>query len=40
MKFCESGFMTNGSLKLEYYGLWAKYLSKYLSTYKEQGVNL
>lgn len=40
MKSGETAPMTNGSLKREYYGLWAKYLSKYVSAYKDQGINL
>lgn len=40
MKAHETGIMTNGSLKPEHYGLWAKYLSKYLSAYKKEGINI
>lgn len=40
MKAGETAPMTNGSLKREYYALWAKYLSKYISAYKAQGINL
>jgi len=40
MKTGETAEMTNGSLLPEYYGLWAKYLSKYVSAYKKHGINL
>ncbi|WP_179352602.1 glycoside hydrolase family 30 protein [Winogradskyella vidalii] len=40
MKTGETAEMTNGSLKPEYYGLWAKYISKYVTAYKEQGITL
>ncbi|MBT8191662.1 MAG: hypothetical protein KJO29_14620 [Bacteroidia bacterium] len=40
MKTGETAEMTNGSLLPEYYGLWAKYLSKYVSAYKEKGINV
>lgn len=40
MKTGETAEMTNGTLLPKYYGLWAKYLSKYVSAYKEQGVEL
>lgn len=40
MKTGETSEMTNGSLLPQYYGLWAKYLSKYVSAYAEQGINL
>lgn len=40
MKSGETAEMTNGSLMAKYYGLWATYLSKYVSAYKEQGINL
>lgn len=40
MKAGETATMTNGSLLPEYYGLWAEYLSMYVSAYKEQGINL
>ena len=40
MKSGETAEMTNGSLLPEYYGTWAKYLSKYVSAYKEQGIEL
>ncbi|WP_276391783.1 glycoside hydrolase family 30 protein [Eudoraea chungangensis] len=40
MKSGETATMTNGSLLPEYYGLWANYLSKYVSAYAEKGINL
>jgi glucosylceramidase len=40
MKAGETALMTNGSLLPEYYGLWAQYLSKYVSAYAEQGIKL
>jgi glucosylceramidase len=40
MKTGETSLMTNGTLQPKYYGLWAKYISKYVSAYKEQGINL
>ncbi|SNR85904.1 glycoside hydrolase family 30 protein [Dokdonia pacifica] len=40
MKAGETAEMTNGSLLPEYYGIWAEYLSKYVSDYKAQGINL
>lgn len=40
MKSGETAKMTNGSLRPAYYGLWAKYLSRYVSAYKEQGIEL
>ncbi len=40
MKTGETSEMTNGTLLPEYYGLWAKYLSKYVSAYAEQGIEL
>lgn len=40
MKTGETKEMTNGTLLPKYYGLWAKYLSKYVSAYAEQGINL
>lgn len=40
MKADETAEMTNGSLLPKYYGVWAKYLSKYVSAYKEQGINI
>lgn len=40
MKTGETGEMTNGTLLPEYYGLWAKYLSKYISAYKKEGIEL
>ena len=40
MKSDETDEMTNGSLMPKYYGLWATYLSKYISAYKDQGIKL
>lgn len=40
MKSGETGKMTNGSLMPKYYGLWATYLSKYVSAYKDHGIHL
>ena len=40
MKTGETSKMTNGTLQPKYYGVWAKYLSKYVSAYKDQGINL
>ncbi len=40
MKAGETAKMTNGSLLPEYYGLWAEYMSKYVTAYKEQGITL
>ncbi|MCB4799821.1 glycoside hydrolase family 30 protein [Neotamlana laminarinivorans] len=40
MKTNETSEMTNGFLKPEYYSVWAKYLSKYISEYKKQGINI
>jgi glucosylceramidase len=40
MKTGETSEMTNGTLLPEYYGLWAQYLSKFVSAYAEQGINL
>ncbi|MEP5255111.1 MAG: glycoside hydrolase family 30 protein [Winogradskyella arenosi] len=40
MKTGETAEMTNGTLRPEYYGLWAEYLSKYITAYKEQGITL
>jgi len=40
MKTGETAKMTNGTLQPKYYGLWAKYLSKYVSAYKEKGITL
>lgn len=40
MKSGETAEMTNGSLMPKYYGIWAEYLSKYVSAYKEQGIEL
>ena len=40
MKENETAEMTNGSLSRKYYGIWAAYLSKYISAYKEQGISI
>lgn len=40
MKTDETSEMTNGTLLPKYYGLWAEYLSKYVSAYAEQGINM
>ena len=40
MKKGETSEMTNGTLLPQYYGLWAKYLSKYISAYAEQGIDI
>ncbi|WP_111708556.1 glycoside hydrolase family 30 protein [Lutibacter citreus] len=40
MKSGETSEMTNGTLLPKYYGVWAKYLSKYVSAYAEQGIDL
>lgn len=40
MKTGETSKMTNGTLRPKYYGLWAKYLSKYVSAYAKQGINI
>lgn len=40
MKSGETAKMTNGSLLPKYYGTWAKYLSKYLSAYADEGIPL
>ncbi|MDC0177355.1 hypothetical protein OAJ14_04305 [Polaribacter sp.] len=40
MKTGETSKMTNGTLQPKYYGLWAKYLSKFVSAYAEQGIDL
>jgi glucosylceramidase len=40
MKTGETSEMTNGSLLPEYYSVWAKYLSKYISAYADQGIKL
>ena len=40
MKSGETAPMTNGSLRPEYYGVWAKYLSKYVSAYAQQGIDI
>ena len=40
MKTGESAEMTNGSLLPEYYGVWARYLSMYITAYAELGIEL
>ncbi|OIQ27078.1 MAG: hypothetical protein BM564_13455 [Bacteroidetes bacterium MedPE-SWsnd-G2] len=40
MKAGETAEMTNGSLMPKYYGIWAEYISKYVSAYKEKGIDL
>ncbi|MGB5420265.1 glycoside hydrolase family 30 protein, partial [Algibacter sp.] len=40
MKTGETSEMTNGTLQPKYYGVWAKYISMYVSAYKAQGINL
>jgi glucosylceramidase len=40
MKTGETAKMTNGTLMPKYYGLWAEYLSKYVTAYAEKGINL
>ncbi|MCL7753972.1 glycoside hydrolase family 30 protein [Polaribacter sp. Z022] len=40
MKTGETKEMTNGSLLPKYYPVWAKYLSKYVSAYQKQGINI
>jgi glucosylceramidase len=40
MKTGETSEMTNGTLMPKYYGLWAKYLSYFVSAYAEQGIYL
>lgn len=40
MKEGETATMTNGFLVKKYYGVWAKYLSKYVSAYKEKGISI
>jgi len=40
MKTRETSEMTNGTLLPKYYGLWAEYLSKYVTAYKQEGINL
>ncbi|MFK7757102.1 MAG: glycoside hydrolase family 30 beta sandwich domain-containing protein [Flavobacteriales bacterium] len=40
MKTNETSEMTNGELNPDYYELWAKYLSKYVTAYKDQGIDL
>ena len=40
MKSGETAEMTNGSLDREYYAVWAKYLSKYVSAYAQEGIDI
>lgn len=40
MKTGETSEMTNGTLQPKYYGLWAEYISKYVSAYEEKGIKL
>jgi len=40
MKSGETSEMTNGTLRPEYYAVWAQYLSKYVSAYAKQGIKL
>ena len=40
MKTGETSEMTNGTLLPQYYGIWAKYLSMYVSAYKDKGITL
>ena len=40
MKTGETANMTNGTLLPKYYGLWATYLSKYVSAYAEKGITI
>ena len=40
MKEGETDIMTNGSLQKKYYGVWAKYLSKYVTAYKEKDISI
>jgi len=40
MKEGETDFMTNGYLSKKYYGTWASYLSKYISAYKKEGIDI
>ncbi|MDB2606144.1 hypothetical protein N9Y48_00030 [Zobellia sp.] len=40
MKTGETSEMTNGTLLLKYYGIWAKYLSKYVSAYAKEGIDI
>lgn len=40
MKTGETAEMTNGTLQPKYYGLWAEYISKYVSAYALKGINL
>ncbi|MGB0429321.1 MAG: glycoside hydrolase family 30 protein [Bacteroidia bacterium] len=40
MKTGETSEMTNGTLMPKYYGVWAKYLSMFVSAYAKQGIKL
>jgi len=40
MKTGETATMTNGRILPKYYAVWAKYLSKYISAYAEQGIKI
>ena len=40
MKAGETDVMTNGSLLPKYYTAWARYLSKYVTAYAEQGIEI
>ena len=40
MKTGETSTMTNGNLLPKYYPVWAKYLSKYISEYQKQGIDI
>ena len=40
MKSHETSEMTNGSLQPQYYGIWAEYLSKYVSAYAEHNIEI
>ena len=40
MKVGETAKMTNGTLQPKYYTTWANYLSKFISAYKTEGINL
>ncbi|MCZ4409479.1 glycoside hydrolase family 30 protein [Cryomorphaceae bacterium 1068] len=40
MKTGETSEMTNGTLQPQYYGLWAQYLSRFVSAYAAKGINL
>jgi glucosylceramidase len=40
MKTGETGAMTNGTLQPRYHALWAAYISRYITAYAEQGIDL